>query len=131
MHLIPQRLALIQVKLLGVSRAAGFEVNQSLNTQSRLPGSFHAEASQRRLGAFPTPCRRGHSGLGQTPAEAFKQAALAWTAIVSHAGVHAVTLVVAVRRDAPDLELLFVDGSIDHALPKLISAPSSNSDLAQ
>jgi len=50
----------------------------------------------------------GVRGFGSTPAEAFEQAALALTAIVTHAEVKPLTAV-AVTCRAPDLELLFAD----------------------
>jgi len=57
---------------------------------------------------FPHETDVGVRGLGATPAEAFEQAALALTTIVTHAETTAKTDV-AVRCDAPDLELLFVE----------------------
>jgi len=50
----------------------------------------------------------GIRGFGATPAEAFEQAALALTAVVTHAEVKSADAV-AVSCTAPDLELLFVD----------------------
>jgi len=50
----------------------------------------------------------GIRGFGATPAEAFEQAALALTAIVTHAEVKPADAV-AVSCTAPDLELLLVD----------------------
>jgi len=50
----------------------------------------------------------GVRGYGATPAEAFEQAALALTAIVTHAEVKPLTAI-EVTCEAPDLELLFVD----------------------
>ena len=50
----------------------------------------------------------GLCGYGATPAEAFEQAALALTAIVTHAEVKPLTAI-EVTCEAPDLELLFVD----------------------
>ncbi len=47
-------------------------------------------------------------GFGATAAEAFEQAALALTAIVTHARVEPL-VAVEVGCEAPDLELLFVD----------------------
>ena len=47
-------------------------------------------------------------GFGTTPAQAFAQAALALTAIVTNAEVKPLTAV-EVTCEAPDLELLFVD----------------------
>jgi len=50
----------------------------------------------------------GVRGFGTTPAQAFEQAALALTAVVTRETVEA-SSPVEVRCDAPDLELLFVD----------------------
>jgi SHS2 domain-containing protein len=57
---------------------------------------------------FPHEADVGVRGFGATPAEAFEQAALALAAVVTHAEVAAKTDV-AVRCEAPDLELLFVE----------------------
>jgi SHS2 domain-containing protein len=51
----------------------------------------------------------GVEGVGETPAEAFEQAALALTAIVCDPAAVRATERVAVRCEEPDLELLFVD----------------------
>jgi len=50
----------------------------------------------------------GIRGFGPTAAQAFEQAALGLTAVVTHADVNPLT-VVEVTCTAPDLELLFVD----------------------
>jgi SHS2 domain-containing protein len=50
----------------------------------------------------------GVRGWGRTPAEAFEQAALALTAVVTQTAVHPRTAV-RVTCDAPDIELLFVE----------------------
>lgn len=50
----------------------------------------------------------GVRGFGPTPAQAFEQAALGLTAVVTHADVKPLTAV-EVTCTAPDLELLFVD----------------------
>ena len=50
----------------------------------------------------------GVRGFGVTPAEAFEQAAVALTAVVTHAEIKPLTSV-EVCCEAPDLELLFVD----------------------
>lgn len=50
----------------------------------------------------------GVRGFGMTPAEAFEQAALALTGVVTHARVEPL-VPVEVSCEAPDLELLFVD----------------------
>jgi SHS2 domain-containing protein len=57
---------------------------------------------------FPHEADVGVRGFGATPAEAFEQAALALTAIVTHAEIKSV-IPVEVSCEAPDLELLFVD----------------------
>jgi len=57
---------------------------------------------------FPHEADVGVRGFGATPAEAFEQAALALTAIVTHAEVKP-DAPVEVTCEAPDLELLFVD----------------------
>jgi SHS2 domain-containing protein len=57
---------------------------------------------------FPHAADVGVRGFGATPAAAFEQAALALTAVVTHAEVAAKTDVV-VHCEAPDLELLFVE----------------------
>ncbi len=50
----------------------------------------------------------GVRGFGATPAQAFEQAALALTAVVTRAPVAPLSAV-EVKCDAPDIELLFVD----------------------
>jgi len=57
---------------------------------------------------FPHDADVGVRGFGATPAEAFAQAALALTAVVTAARVAPLSSV-EVRCEAPDLELLFVD----------------------
>ncbi len=57
---------------------------------------------------FPHDADVGVRGFGATPAEAFVQAALALTAVVTRAQVKPLSPV-EVRCNAPDLELLFVD----------------------
>ena len=57
---------------------------------------------------FPHEADVGIRGFGATPAEAFEHAALALTAVVTHAEVKSVTSI-KVSCEAPDLELLFVD----------------------
>lgn len=57
---------------------------------------------------FPHAADVGVRGFGNTPAEAFEQAAQALTAVVTHAAV-APKLEVKVNCEAPDLELLFVE----------------------
>lgn len=57
---------------------------------------------------FPHDADVGVRGFGATPAQAFEQAALALTAVVTRAQVEPVSPV-EVKCDAPDVELLFVD----------------------
>ncbi len=66
--------------------------------------------SSKQLGweHFPHAADVGLRGFGPTPERAFEQAALALTAVVTDAEV-APTTRVEVSRDAPDLELLFVE----------------------
>jgi tRNA nucleotidyltransferase (CCA-adding enzyme) len=64
-------------------------------------------ASRARWELFPHDADVGVRGFGPTAEQAFEQAALALTAIVTNAQV-APAAEVAVSCDAPDLELLFV-----------------------
>ena len=57
---------------------------------------------------FPHDADIGIRGFGATPAEAFEQAAVALTTIVTHAEVKPLAAV-EVTCEVPDLELLFVD----------------------
>ena len=57
---------------------------------------------------FPHDADVGVRGFGTTPAEAFAQAALALTAVVTAARVEPLSSV-EIGCEAPDLELLFVD----------------------
>ena len=57
---------------------------------------------------FPHDADVGLRGWGATPAEAFEQAAYALTAVVTHARVEP-KVSVCLTREAPDLELLFVE----------------------
>jgi SHS2 domain-containing protein len=57
---------------------------------------------------FPHDADVGVRGFGATAAEAFEQAALALTAVITHAKVEP-RASVEVRCEAPDLELLFVE----------------------
>ena len=57
---------------------------------------------------FPHQADVGVRGYGATAGEAFEQAALALTAVVTHAAVEA-KVAVDVACEAPDLELLFVE----------------------
>jgi len=67
-------------------------------------------AAAKRAGweQFPHQADVGIRGFGPTLAEAFEQAALALTAVVTHAEVKPLATV-EVGCDAPDIELLFVD----------------------
>ncbi len=64
--------------------------------------------SRARWEHFPHDADIGISGFGTTCAEAFEQAAVALTAIVTHAEVKQ-SAAIEVTCEAPDLELLFVD----------------------
>jgi tRNA nucleotidyltransferase (CCA-adding enzyme) len=57
---------------------------------------------------FPHDADVGVRGWGATAAQAFEQAALALTAVITHAGVEP-QVPVEVRCEAPDLELLLVE----------------------
>jgi len=57
---------------------------------------------------FPHAADVGVRGFGESAAEAFEQAALALTAVITHAEV-APKIEVEVACEAPDLELLFVE----------------------
>jgi SHS2 domain-containing protein len=65
-------------------------------------------ATTARWENFPHDADVGVRGFGKTPAEAFEQAALALTAVVTHAEVTP-KIEVEVSCEAPDLELLFVE----------------------
>ena len=62
---------------------------------------------------FPHDADVGLLGFGATPAEAFEQAALALTAVVTAARVAPISAV-HIRCEAPDLELLFVLAQHDY-----------------
>jgi SHS2 domain-containing protein len=64
--------------------------------------------SDARWEQFPHEADVGIRGIGASPAEAFEQAALALTAVVTDARV-VDRIEVNVTCDAPDLELLFVE----------------------
>jgi SHS2 domain-containing protein len=70
--------------------------------------SAASSLGQPRWEHFPHDADVGVRGFGATAAEAFEQAALALTAVVTHAGV-ASRIPVAVTCEAPDIELLFVE----------------------
>ena len=72
-------------------------------TDSALPAARNGEWEH-----FPHDADVGLRGWGATPAEAFEQAAYALTAVVTHARVEP-TISVGLTREAPDLELLFVE----------------------
>jgi SHS2 domain-containing protein len=57
---------------------------------------------------FPHAADVGVRGFGKTAAEAFEQAALALTAVVTTAGVRP-SVSIEVKCEAPDIELLFVE----------------------
>jgi SHS2 domain-containing protein len=65
-------------------------------------------AGKARWEHFPHAADVGVRGFGNTAAEAFEQAALALTAVVTHAEI-APAQPVEVSCEAPDLELLFVE----------------------
>lgn len=67
-----------------------------------------AAASKARWEHFPHAADVGVRGFGETAAEAFEQAALALTAVVTTAAI-APEAEVQVNCEAPDLELLFVE----------------------
>lgn len=58
---------------------------------------------------YPHQADMGVRGVGHSPAEAFEQAALALTAVVTDPTQVAPRVEVSVRCSAPDLELLLVD----------------------
>jgi len=72
--------------------------------------SHSAAAPESKAGweHFPHDADVGVQGWGATPAQAFEQAASALTAIITHAEVKPQVLV-QVRCEAPDLELLLVE----------------------
>ena len=72
--------------------------------------SHSAAAPESKAGweHFPHDADAGVQGWGATPAQAFEQAAYALTAIITHAEVKPQVLV-QVRCEAPDLELLLVE----------------------
>ena len=57
---------------------------------------------------FPHAADVGVRGFGKTPVEAFEQAALALTAVITTAEIRP-AVSVKVRGEAPDIELLFVE----------------------
>jgi len=57
---------------------------------------------------FPHDADVGVRGFGPTPAEAFAQAALALTAVITRVPVEPL-VAVSVKCEAPDIEMLFVD----------------------
>ena len=73
-----------------------------------MSGIAPASDSKARWENFPHDADVGVRGYGNTPTEAFEQAALALTAVVTHAAVTPQSKV-EVACDAPDIELLFVE----------------------
>jgi len=67
-----------------------------------------AASGQARWEHFPHAADVGVRGFGASAAEAFEQAALALTAVVTHADVRPINAV-EVSCEAPDIELLFVE----------------------
>ncbi|HUI19708.1 MAG TPA: archease [Methylocella sp.] len=65
-------------------------------------------ADKARWEHFPHDADIGVRGFGTTAAEAFEQAGLALTAVVTHADVEP-KVPVEIRCEAPDLELLFAE----------------------
>ena len=70
--------------------------------------SAASDAGKGRWEHFPHDADVGVRGFGATPAEAFEQAAMALTAVVTQAQVKP-KVRVDVACEAPDLELLFVE----------------------
>jgi tRNA nucleotidyltransferase (CCA-adding enzyme) len=64
--------------------------------------------SEARWEHFPHDADVGVRGFGSSPQQAFEQAALALTAVITHAGVEPKTPV-KVTCEAPELDLLFVE----------------------
>lgn len=58
---------------------------------------------------FPHEADIGVRGIGATPAEAFEQAGVALTAVITDPALVRAAGTVAIECQAPDLELLFVD----------------------
>lgn len=85
--------------------AAGYAEPDRLTPPSQ---SGCAGALQARWEQFPHDADVGVRGWGKTPAEAFEQAALALTGIVTDAEVRSRSSI-EVRCEAPDIELLFVE----------------------
>src|SRR5262249_61269863 len=72
-----------------------------------MSGALVATKGDRRWEHFPHAADVGVRGFGKTAAEAFEQAALALTAVVTTAEVRP-AVSVNVECEAPDVELLFV-----------------------
>jgi SHS2 domain-containing protein len=85
--------------------AAGYAEPDPLNSPSQ---GECAGALQVRWEQFPHDADVGVRGWGKTPSEAFEQAALALTGIVTDAEVRSRSFI-EVRCEAPDIELLFVE----------------------
>lgn len=58
---------------------------------------------------FPHQADMGVRGIGTTPAEAFEQAALALTAVITDPTLVAPAKLISIACEAPDLELLLAD----------------------
>jgi protein archease len=78
------------------------------NKAAAASGTVPSVESRAGWGHFPHDADVGVRGFGATAAEAFEQAALALTAVVTNARVEPLVSV-EVSCEAPDLELLFVD----------------------
>ena len=85
--------------------SAGYANSDPLNSGSQ---GRCAGALQGRWEQFPHDADVGVRGWGRTPAEAFEQAALALTGIVTDAEIRPLSRV-EVACEAPDIELLFVE----------------------
>jgi SHS2 domain-containing protein len=71
-------------------------------------GTLGTAVGETKWEHFPHAADVGIRGFGKTVAEAFEQAALALTAVVTTAEVRPL-ISVTVEREAPDIELLFVE----------------------
>jgi SHS2 domain-containing protein len=79
-----------------------------LDRLSQNAGTARPEGPIPRWEHFPHDADVGVCGYGRTPAEAFEQAALALTAVVTTAEIKSATMI-DIECSAPDLELLFVE----------------------
>jgi tRNA nucleotidyltransferase (CCA-adding enzyme) len=71
--------------------------------------AFTRQAVIPRWELFPHDADIGVRGFGATPAQAFEQAALALTGVITDPARVAPQVAVDIRCDAPDLELLFAE----------------------